>query len=144
MDYTYFWLIAAVFLAGADILLGTVFLLIIGLAALAGFVVSLLGLGFALQAALFAVVGIAGCVIYSRVRHQKQRRVQFDAEHLQNVNEGQTVEVEHWDENGKAKVFYRGAVWDAVAASDQAEKKGLWEIVGMKGNTLVLKFVREL
>lgn len=144
MDFTYFWLIAAVVLAAADILLGTVFLFIIGLAALAGFLAALIGLGFIGQSGVFAILGVAGCIAYAQMRRQKQRRPAFDAEHLQNVNEGQTVTVEHWDENGKARVFYRGAVWDAVAAKEQTKKKGLWEIVGMHGNTLVLKFLRDL
>ena len=51
----YLWLIGAVVLAGADILLGTIYLLIIAAAALTAFIFALIGAGilFQLLAAAF-------------------------------------------------------------------------------------------
>lgn len=41
--------------------------------------------------------------------------------------------------NGKARVFYRGTVWDAKPEKGSPMVPGLWEIVGMSGNTLIIK-----
>ena len=61
----YLWLIGAVVLAGADILLGTIYLLIIAAAALAAFIFALIGAGILFQLLAFAVFAIAGCVYLS-------------------------------------------------------------------------------
>lgn len=138
----YLWLIAAVILAGADLLLGTVYLLIIGLAALATFVIALLGLGLLFQLLAFAVFAIAGCVFLS-FRKRKANPDNTNAEKLQHINDGHTVEVSHWNENGKARVFYRGTVWDAKPEKNSEKVPGLWQIVGMSGNTLIIKLKEE-
>ena len=61
----YLWLIGAVVLAGADILLGTIYLLIIAVAALAAFIFAVIGAGILFQLLAFAVFAIAGCVYLS-------------------------------------------------------------------------------
>ena len=55
----YLWLIGAVVLAGADILLGTIYLLIIAAAALAAFIFAVTGAGILFQLLAFAVFAIA-------------------------------------------------------------------------------------
>lgn len=45
--------------------------------------------------------------------------------------------------NGKARVFYRGTVWDAKPEQGSPMVPGLWEIVGMSGNTLIIKLKQE-
>lgn len=49
----YLWLIGAVVLAGADILLGTIYLLIIAAAALTAFIFALIGAGILFQLLAF-------------------------------------------------------------------------------------------
>ena len=121
----YLWLIGAVVLAGADILLGTIYLLIIAVAALLA----------------FAVFAIAGCVYLSY--RKRKNSVSTDADHLQHINDGHSVEVKEWKKNGKARVFYRGTVWDAKSEKGSPMVPGLWEIVGMSGNTLIIKLKQE-
>ena len=138
---TYLWLIGAVVLAGADILLGTIYLLIVAAAALAAFVFALAGAGILFQLLAFAVFAIFGCVYLS---YRKRNSIGgTDADHLQHINDGHTVEVREWKENGKARVFYRGTVWDAKPGKGSPRVPGLWEIVGMSGNTLIIKLKQE-
>ncbi|WP_373216200.1 NfeD family protein [Parasutterella excrementihominis] len=47
------------------------------------------------------------------------------------------------EKNGKARVFYRGTVWDAKPEKGSPMVPGLWEIVGMSGNTLIIKLKQE-
>lgn len=138
---SYLWLIGAVVLAGADILLGTIYLLIVGAAALGAFIFALVGAGILFQLLAFAVFAIFGCV-YLSYRKRKGTGA-TDADHLQHINDGHSVEVREWKENGKARVFYRGTVWDAKAEKGSPRVAGLWEIVGMSGNTLIIKLKQE-
>ena len=137
----YLWLIGAVVLAGADILLGTIYLLIIAVAALAAFIFAVIGAGILFQLLAFAVFAIAGCVYLSY--RKRKNSVSTDADHLQHINDGHSVEVKEWKENGKARVFYRGTVWDAKPEKGSPMVPGLWEIVGMSGNTLIIKLKQE-
>ena len=121
----YLWLIGAVVLAGADILLGTIYLLIIAAAALTAFIFALIGAGILFQLLAFAVFAITGCVYLSY--RKRKNSVSTDADHLQHINDG------------KARVFYRGTVWDAKPEKGSPMVPGLWEIVGMSGNTLIIK-----
>lgn len=133
----YLWLIGAVVLAGADILLGTIYLLIIAAAALTAFIFALIGAGILFQLLAFAVFAIAGCVYLSY--RKRKNSVSTDADHLQHINDGHSVEVKEWKKNGKARVFYSGTVWDAKPEKGSPMVPGLWEIVGMSGNTLIIK-----
>ena len=56
----YLWLIGAVVLAGADILLGTIYLLIIAAAALAAFIFALIGAGILFQLLEFSIAEPSG------------------------------------------------------------------------------------
>lgn len=76
----YLWLIGAVVLAGADILLGTIYLLIIAAAALTAFIFALIGAGILFQLLAFAVFAIAGCVYLSY--RKRKNSVSTDADHL--------------------------------------------------------------
>lgn len=61
----YLWLIGAVVLAGADILLGTIYLLIIAAAALAAFIFALIGAGILFQLLLPANLADMGSMVAS-------------------------------------------------------------------------------
>lgn len=142
-DLYFLWLIVAVVLAGADMLLGTFYLLILGLSAIAAFVIAVVGLSFTAQLLGFALFGIIGCVLLSLKKKKDTRRKTLDAAQIQNLNNGQIVTVEHWKEDGTADVFFRGTHWLAAAERGQTLKPGLWSITGMNANTLIIKFHQE-
>lgn len=144
-DLTLAWLIAAIVLAGADLLFGTVYLLILGAAALISCGVALLGYGLYGQLLCFAIFGIVGASLLSlfKKRLGGKHVTEKTAQSLQNINDGNTVEVYEWNHSGLASVFYRGARWQAQAAEDSDKVAGLWEIVGMNGNTLIIKKIKE-
>lgn len=142
-DLYFLWLIVAVVLAGADMLLGTFYLLILGLSAIAAFVIAVVGLSFTAQLLGFALFGIIGCMLLSLKKKKDTRRKTLDAAQIQNLNDGQIVTVEHWKEDGTADVFFRGTHWQAAAEKGQTLKPGLWSITGMNANTLIIKFHKE-
>ena len=105
------------------------------------FIFAVIGAGILFQLLAFAVFAIAGCVYLSY--RKRKNSVSTDADHLQHINDGHSVEVKEWKENGKARVFYRGTVWDAKPEKGSPMVPGLWEIVGMSGNTLIIKLKQE-
>jgi membrane protein implicated in regulation of membrane protease activity len=51
---------------------------------------------------------------------------------------GQPVRVIKWNDNGSARVFYRGAEWDAETESSDTPHDASLYIVAVRGSALVL------
>lgn len=127
------WLIAGLALCIAEMLSGTFFLLVLGLAALAGAVTGWLGGGLWLQccvAAVFAVIGVIA------VHHYRQNT---KAKKMPSFDIGQPVSFERWisQNDGMARVNYRGTTWDArVAAGQNPAPGGILYITASEGSLL--------
>jgi membrane protein implicated in regulation of membrane protease activity len=107
----------------------------IGLAV--GGVVALAGASTPVQAISAAVVGVlaTGLLHRSRLGHPAKT----DARRDRNVNLdiGQRVTVPAWD-NGRARVMYRGALWDVELTQGVAPHAGEFRIVEVQGSRLVV------
>lgn len=137
----YLWLIGAVVLAGADILLGTIYLLIIAAAAIGRLYLCFDRSGNTVSAA--RVCRLCHCRLRLSVLSEKEKLRKhgcrpFAAHQRRTLRRSQGME-----KNGKARVFYRGTVWDAKPEKGSPMVPGLWEIVGMSGNTLIIKLKQE-
>jgi membrane protein implicated in regulation of membrane protease activity len=109
MDPTLIWLIAGFALVIAELLSGTFYLLMLGLAAFGGAAVAYAGQGFSAQAVVAVLLAVAGCfgVHLWRAKNATKQMASVDA--------GQPANFEHWVDQGGglARVRYRGASWDA-------------------------------
>lgn len=133
------WLIVGVVLAGADMLLGTVYLLVLAVAAFATAILTFLGLPVIWEIAAFAMLSVVGCLFLSFSR-KKNKNIQIQsATNLQNIDIGREVSVKDIKENGHATVFYRGTVWEAAPAKGYILSRGTWIISGLHDNLLILK-----
>jgi membrane protein implicated in regulation of membrane protease activity len=127
------WWIAAAVLIGAELLIGTFYLLAVGVALAFGGVAAWLGAG---PAAQFVVAGVLGIALTIAAHRWRMRRglpppqAPFDV--------GQIVRVEHWNAEGTARVAYRGSTWDAELASPEIPRAETLYIVSMRGSVLVL------
>ena len=139
ISLTIVWLIAAAVLGIAEMLVGTFYLLVLAAAALVAAAASFMDVAVEWQMVAFAVVSLAGCVWVRRIRALNVASNEKEAHELQNLDEGQTVEVLDFDAQGRTKVQYRGAEWMAQAAQGEALEAGAWQIVEVKGNVLVIK-----
>ncbi len=140
MNLTYLWLVCSIALACADLLLGTAYLLILGVAALLAFFISLFTDSFSTQVWGFAFFSVLGVLFYNLTKKHSSKHLK-NSEDLQDLNKGQLVEVHYWDKYGKTKVFYRGTHWEATPQKGCPLIPGMWQIIGMTGNTLILKFI---
>lgn len=103
------WLIVGIVLCIAEMLSGTFFLLVVGLAAFVGALAAWLGTPVWAQALIAAAVAVIGVALVEAHRRKTKPKamVSFDI--------GQPVTFDAWvsQPEGMARVAYRGSTWDA-------------------------------
>jgi len=133
------WLVAGFVLVIAELVTGTFFLLILGVAAFAGSATAWFGLGFWLEALCAAAVAVAG------VFWVKQQRKAMQQPDMASLDVGQAVTLESWvnREQGAARVKYRNTQWDAEVEGERAFERGqVLYIHAVDGNTLRVSTVK--
>lgn len=126
------WWILAFTLVALELTTGTFYLLVYGLAAAAAGLAAWLGMGMVAQLVIAAVIGIAGTLAL-----KKWRRAEATDADLQDLDIGQSVAVESWQDN-KGHVKYRGAVWDAEVAGAEVDTGKPLYIRAMRGSVLIV------
>ena len=127
------WAVLGLALVIVELLTGTFYLLMLGIAAFGAAAAAYLGFEFPAQALVAGAVAGAGSygVHVYRARNATQQMPEVDA--------GQPANFESWiDERARrARVRYRGASWDAQVEGSQALEPGaLVYVVSTHGNTL--------
>ncbi len=137
------WLIASAVLVILEIFTGTFYLLMLALGVLAGSLVAYLGGGNVEQAASAAIVAVIGVVMLRRSKWGKSSNVDSSTDQNVNLDIGQTVHVDHWQEDGTkrfvARVNYRGASWEVQLQKDSPATTGLCIIRAVHGNVLIVE-----
>lgn len=136
MDRYLLWLICGFVLAIAELLTGTFYLLVLGVAAFAGALVAWLGYGDAAQAILAAMVAVAGSLLV-RFWVRGRKRASLEPA-MPALDVGQPVVFDTWTDQagGRARVRYRDTLWDAVVQGDAAAPGDTLYIVAVDGSTL--------
>lgn len=140
MQNYHYWLIAGLALCIIEMLSGTFFLLVLGIAALAGGVTGWLGGGFWLQACVASLLAVIGVIL---VHNYRRRSAHIPA--MPSFDLGQPVTFEQWvsQNDGMARVNYRGTTWDARVSAGQPPAPGaILYIQSVEGNILIISDVR--
>ncbi|MFA7240324.1 MAG: NfeD family protein [Sulfuricellaceae bacterium] len=127
------WFLWALCLMALEMATGTFYLLVLGAAMGIGGCAALLGLDPPYQFTLAALAGIVGTVLLRRFKN-----AQPAPPPEQSLDIGQPVQVVAWHENGAARVYYRGAEWDAEPESADMPHEGTLYIEALRGSTLIL------
>jgi len=127
------WGVLGLVLVITELLTGTFYLLMLGVAAFGAAAAAGLGQPFAVQSVIAFVVAGAGCygVHVWRAKNRTQQMPPIDA--------GMPASFESWvDAGGRlARVRYRGASWDArVEGADAVEPGTTVYVLATDGNTL--------
>ena len=133
MEHTIAWAVAGLVLVIVELLTGTFYLLMLGIAAFGAAVAALLGFGFPVQSIVAAVLSVAGCygVHLYKVKNSARQMAPIDA--------GMPASFENWLDAGArlARVRYRGASWDArVEGAEGIEPGATVYVLAADGNTL--------
>lgn len=132
------WFIAGFVLLVAELMTGTFYLMVIAAAFACAGVAALLGWPLVVQFTIAAVIGFGGSV---GLRKSRFGKASTTANPLQQMDAGQRVHVDAWNENRSARANYRGAPWDVELAAGEAAVGGEFEIVEVRANRLVVKHV---
>ncbi|MCX7960991.1 MAG: NfeD family protein [Burkholderiales bacterium] len=133
LDPALAWAVLGLTLVVIELLAGTFYLLVLGVAAFGAAAAAWAEQDFAVQALVFGAMAAAGCYgVYAyRAREQTRPVAPLDA--------GQPATFETWIDEGArlARVRYRDATWEAVVEEDASPAAGaVVYITGARGNTL--------
>jgi len=137
-DSTLWWVLAGLAVA-AELLSGTFFLLMLALGAAAGAIAAHAGLGLSGQLVAAALVGGGAVAAWARWRRRHPRAPVPQADPNVVLDIGQVVQIAVWDDDGSARVRYRGADWMAVAAPGVPRAPGPWRIASVEGSRLIVE-----
>ena len=135
-DWTY-WLIGAGILIVAELFIGTFYLLMIALGLVFGALAAWLGASGALQTIIAAAIGIAATMVLRRTRFARRGRRPAANDPSINLDIGQRVSVPQWH-GGRARVMYRGALWDVELQGGLEPAPGDYRIVEVRGSVLIV------
>ncbi|TAK85653.1 MAG: NfeD family protein [Betaproteobacteria bacterium] len=133
MDPALAWAVGGLVLVIVELLTGTFYLLMLGVAAFGAAAGAWLGHDFAVQVLVAALVAAAGC--YGIYRYRAKNK----AEQMPSLDAGMPASFENWIDPGArlARVRYRGASWDARVEGGEALEPGTTVyVVEADGNTL--------
>jgi membrane protein implicated in regulation of membrane protease activity len=140
MDFYLIWVLIGFVLVIVELLTGTFYLLVLGVAAFGAAVSAFAGLPFPLQAATGTVIGAVGSwlVHLYRVRNSQQQMCSIDY--------AQPVIFETWldQQAHRARVIYRGAPWEAEVADKESDATAgaTLYIIASNGSTLTVSTTR--
>lgn len=110
------WLIAGLALIIIEMVSGTFYLLVLGVAAFAGALAAFLGGGALWQVVCFGILAAIGIFVVHRWHQSRPATTAQD----RSLDVGQAVTLESWlDRNSKRiRVKYRNSTWDALLIGD--------------------------
>ena len=133
MSAYWLWWVAGAVLIGAELLTGTFYLLVVGLAMGLGGLAAWLGAELPVQWLTAGILGVIGTLVL-----QRWKRAHAAVAGSQSLDVGQMVQVQHWGPDGRARVSYRGSSWDAELAAPTTATGSTMYIAAMRGSTLIL------
>jgi membrane protein implicated in regulation of membrane protease activity len=133
MEIYIYWFLLALVLLGLEMVTGTFYLLVVAIAMAVGGLAALLGAGIAWQLVLCAVMVVAGTIILRRWKGSQTSEAPNTS-----LDIGLPVKVLKWNDNGSARVFYRGAEWDAEPESADTPHDETLYIKAVQGSGLIL------
>lgn len=142
MEAWTWWLVMAGLIVICELMTGTFYLLMISTGMFVAALVSLLGIGVQMQMLVAAVVSSGATLALHRSRFGWQGRSDAARDPNVNIDIGQQVRVDEWQEQSGgvfvARTKYRGAMWD-VELRHSAGVAGMYMIDAVEGSRLIVR-----
>ena len=138
MEMSTLWWVFAGAAVVAELLTGTLYLLMVAVGLIAGALVAHADGGITMQITVAAVVGLTATAVWHFFK-KKDLTVAADANTDVHQDIGATVHVSHWKTDGTAQVSYRGAAWSVQAAPGATQHAGSYRVTALSGNRLVVE-----
>ena len=133
MEHAIVWAVAGLVLVIVEVMTGTFYLLMLGIAAFGAAAAAWLGWGFPVQSVVAVILAAIGC--YGVHLYREKNR----AQQMPPIDAGMPASFETWLDAGArlARVRYRGASWDArVEGAEALEPGATVYVVAADGSTL--------
>jgi membrane protein implicated in regulation of membrane protease activity len=133
MEHAIVWAVAGLVLVIVEVMTGTFYLLMLGIAAFGAALAAWLGWEFPVQSIVAAILAAIGC--YGVHLYREKNR----AQQMPPIDAGMPASFESWLDAGArlARVRYRGASWDArVEGAEALEPGATVYVVAADGSTL--------
>lgn len=141
MSSHWIWLILCIAVVTAEVLTGTIYLLMIALGLAAGALAAWLGADSGVQIMAAAVLAGMGCLGVKRFKDGLPKAPATERNANVHLDVGNLITVDAW-QGRHATVSYRGAQWQAdldETLATEAAVAGPCEVVAVHGNRLMLK-----
>jgi membrane protein implicated in regulation of membrane protease activity len=102
-----------------------------------GALAALFGLSVPMQIIVAAVIGLVATGLLHRSRFGSPARRDPARDHNVNIDIGQRLTVNEW-QGGRARVMYRGALWDVELGQGAIPEAGSFKIVEVQGSRLIV------
>ena len=133
MEHAIVWAVAGLVLVIVEVMTGTFYLLMLGIAAFGAALAAWLGWEFPVQSIVAAILAAIGC--YGVHLYREKNR----AQQMPPIDAGMPASFESWLDAGArlARVRYRGASWDArVEGAEALEPGATVYVLAADGSTL--------
>ena len=136
-EATIWWVLAGAMVA-IELVTGTLYLLLISLGLAAGAIAAHFGLPMPVQIFVAAVVGGGSVVIWGAYKRAQTPVVTVLPAQQINLDIGETVHIDKWNEDFSSSAKYRGANWQVSLMPGEAAVAGAYRIAEVAGNRLIV------
>ncbi|MGJ7563622.1 NfeD family protein [Variovorax sp. GB1R11] len=134
---TVWWLIAGVAIV-AELLSGTVYLLLLAAGFAAAAISAHLGFGTVTQLIVASVIGVGAVLAWYSIQRRRPAAARTGTNRDVNLDIGESVHVDAWNADGTATVRYRGAQWTVIQRAGSTPSTGEHRVVEVIGSRLVV------
>lgn len=139
MDISTLWWSLAGIAVAAELMTGTFYLLMLATGLAAGAICSHLGMNLSMQLVVASLVGGGAVIAWHFLRSKKAagKHAEFNSD--VNMDIGQTVQIEQWQQDGMASIKYRGSSWTAQLQTGSSSDAGSYSIEQVVGSRLIVR-----
>ncbi|MES2130238.1 MAG: NfeD family protein [Pseudomonadota bacterium] len=131
------WLILAGLLVIFELFTGTFYVLMVAIGMGCGAIAALMGAPVPLQVIIAGAIAAAATLLLRRSRLSDDIKLDPARDPNVNIDIGQAIKVDQW-QGEKARVMYRGALWDVELAAGSVAQAGSYKIAEVRGARLVV------
>jgi membrane protein implicated in regulation of membrane protease activity len=137
-DSTIWWLLAGMAVA-LELVTGTFYLLMLAVGMIAGALAAHFGASLITQIVIASLVGGGAVALWYLKRSKDPQPATANANRDVQMDIGETVHVQQWNEDATASVRYRGAQWTVeLADRSTPPEPGFFKVQQLNGNRLVV------
>jgi membrane protein implicated in regulation of membrane protease activity len=137
-ESTIWWLLAGGLVA-LELLSGTFYLLMLSLGVVGAAIAAHLGASVTVQLVTAALLGGGFVVAWRSYQKHQPPALPAGANRDVNLDIGETLQIDAWDEDGNSSAKYRGASWLVSLRPGASSSPGLHRIVEVVGNRLIVE-----